>query len=782
MARAAQILDKIQNSFRENPVLEVADRRYVLGEKPIAKGGMGLVYAVTVEGNTAFPFNVYDRKRRLYQVEETLTKAVLKIPFADQEFARQAIRTEREALERPAHPNVVRLLEVIQIPIGGGETIDGLVLERLLPSPTELLSTGPLEDRTGTDTATAIEMLANLLKALNTIHYHKRIYLCDIKPLNMLLRVGWSAPDAEAGRPRDEYVRRLSNGDLQWAFIDLGIAVPREAVNSKTKSFIGSTEYSPPESVIDFILSERRDVYSLVATFAEMLTGKKPYLTALLDAKRRFQEAMEKAKKPGEKKKLLSRRGRMAFEAVRDAMKDGVAPYDYDKVLNAFQSSPECSKIDQGSLDKMTVALQSVFEEGLHPDPKQRATADRLFQIMRTPFAINARATESFLDDYFMVRFRQNILPRATEVISKKDNAAYHFTGLPQETFNGYFEMADSQAIAPGPAPVDDLAPLFQTIFEGEMPNARGSGQQAPAGLDEDVGGFEDGLVSQAGDAMLSSNFADAPGPGSGSYPIRDMAPPPPRPPTGRMPRPATGRMPRPTGRLGPPPGAGPGSGSYPIGEPGSGSYPLREPGSGAHPIRGPKGPRTGRLPRPGPGGPPGPRGPKTGRRRRTTSGGMPRGPLTGRIPPGGPEPGPRRGPPAGPPPSRGPAKPGPQRPPTGRIPRTPTGRIPRPATGRMPRPTGRLGPPPGAGPGSGSYPIGEPGSGAYPLPNPSGAPPIPRPKGPGHKAGPGPRPRPNTGRMPPRPGPQRAPTERQSREKLNKRLPPPGKNRPPAP
>lgn len=775
MARAAQILDKIQNSFRENPVLEVADRRYVLGAKPIAKGGMGLVYAVTVEGNTAFPFKVYDRKRRLYEVQETLTKAVLKIPFADQEFARQAIRTEREALERPAHPNVVRLLEVIQIPIGGGETIDGLVLERLLPSPTELLSTGPLEDRTGTDTATAVEMMANLLKALNTIHYHKRIYLCDIKPLNMLLRVGWSAPDAEAGRPRDEYVRRLSNGDLQWAFIDLGIAVPREAVNSKTKSFIGSTEYSPPESVIDFILSERRDVYSLVATFAEMLTGKKPYLTALLDAKRRFQEGMDKAKSPKEKKKLLSRRGRMAFEAVRDAMKDGIPPYDYDKVLNAFQSSPECSKIDQGSLDKMTVALQSVFEEGLHPDPKKRATADRLFQILRAPFAINARATDSFLDDYFMVRFRQNILPRASEVISKKDNAAYHFIGLPQETFNGYFEMADSTAMAPGPAPTDDLAPLFQTIFEGEMPKPRATGQLPRDGLEEEVGGFEDGLVSQAGDAMLSSNFAEAPG--SGAYPLRD-----PPPPTGRMPRPGTGRMPRPTGRLSPGPRPGPGSGAYPIGEPGSGAYPLREPGSGAHPIRGP-GPRTGRMPRPGPGGPPpGARGPKTGRRRRTTSGGMPRGPLTGRIPSGGPDAGARRGPPGPNPPQRPPANPGEPRPPTGRMKRPPTGRMPRPATGRMPRPTGRLNPGPRPGPGSGAYPIGEPGSGAYPLPSQSGERPLPPPKGPGPRPGPGGRPPPKTGRLPRRPGPKRAPTERQSRERLQERLPPPGNNRPPAP
>lgn len=759
MARAAQILDKIQNSFRENPVLEVADRRYVLGDKPLAKGGMGLVYAVTVEGNTAFPFKVYDRKRRLYEVEEKLTKAVLKIPFADQEFARQAIRTEREALERPAHPNVVRLLEVIPIPIGGGETIDGLVLERLLPSPTELLSTGPLEDRTGTDTATAIEMLANLLKALNTIHYHKRIYLCDIKPLNMLLRVGWSAPDAEAGRPRDEYVRRLANGDLQWAFIDLGIAVPREAVNSKTKSFIGSTEYSPPESVIDFILSERRDVYSLVATFAEMLTGKKPYLKALLDAKGRFRESMDKAKSPSEKKKLLSRRGRMAFEAVRDAMKDGQAPYDYDQLLNAFQSSPECSKVDQGTLDKMTVALQAIFEEGLHPDPKQRATADRLFQIMRAPFSINARATDSFLDDYFMVRFRQNVLPRASEIVSKKENAAYYFTSLPQEKFNGFFEMVDSQMADPGPAPVDDLAPLFHTHFEGELPEARATGKLDRSELEETGDGFEDGLVSQAGDAMLSSNFSDSPGPGSGSYPIRGMAPPPKRPPTGRMPRPSTGRMPRRTGRMGP----GPGSGAYPIREPGSGAYPVR--GAGGRPPGGPppggpasQGPRTGRLPRPGPGGP---RGPQTGRRRRTTSGGMPRGPLTGRLPHGGPE-----GPRGGPPPPRGPAKSGPQR--------APTGRMPRPPTGRMPRPTGRMGP----GPGSGAYPIREPGSGSYPLPKSSDERPLPPPRAPRPGPGPGPRP---TGRMPRRPGPGRPPSERRNRDELKERLRPPP-NPPPGP
>ena len=38
------------------------------------------------------------------------------------------------------------------------------------------------------------------------------------------------------------------------------------------------------EAVLDFYLSERRDIYSLAATFGEMVTGKKPHLKALLEA------------------------------------------------------------------------------------------------------------------------------------------------------------------------------------------------------------------------------------------------------------------------------------------------------------------------------------------------------------------------------------------------------------------------------------------------------------------------------------------------------------------
>ena len=64
-------------------------------------------------------------------------------------------------------------------------------------------------ERRGLDPATAVEMYLNLLKGLNTIHFQKRIYLCDIKPPTIMMRTPGVVSQAASGDLQGELVRRL---------------------------------------------------------------------------------------------------------------------------------------------------------------------------------------------------------------------------------------------------------------------------------------------------------------------------------------------------------------------------------------------------------------------------------------------------------------------------------------------------------------------------------------------------------------------------------------------
>lgn len=164
----------------------------------------------------------------------------------DMARARQRIRREAEVLARLDHPNVVRLLDLI-------DNGDEIVL--VMP----YLGGGTLADhvrQSGPLSAGQIELLADsLLDALASAHRNGIIHR-DIKPSNVLF---------------DE------NGRAQLA--DFGMATIRDATSglTMTGAVVGTPDYMAPEQARGAPATPASDVFALGATLLFAATGEPPY-------------------------------------------------------------------------------------------------------------------------------------------------------------------------------------------------------------------------------------------------------------------------------------------------------------------------------------------------------------------------------------------------------------------------------------------------------------------------------------------------------------------------
>jgi hypothetical protein len=196
----------------------------------LGRGGMGVVdLAVGPDGRPV-----------------AIKRLVLHGSVHDMARARQRIHREAQALLALDHPNIVRLLEVIE---------DGDDLILVMP----YLAGGTLADQVrahGPLTADQVRMLAPpLLSALAAAHRQGIVHR-DIKPANVLF-------DAD-GRPY---------------LADFGVASLRDATSGLTATgmMVGTPEFMAPEQARGEVATPASDVFSLGATLAFAATGNPPY-------------------------------------------------------------------------------------------------------------------------------------------------------------------------------------------------------------------------------------------------------------------------------------------------------------------------------------------------------------------------------------------------------------------------------------------------------------------------------------------------------------------------
>ncbi len=178
--------------------------------------------------------------------EVALKHLVLHGSAAEMARARRRIRREAEVLARLTHPNVVRLLDVVD---------DGDEIVLVMP----YLSGGTLADHVrarGPLAPGQVELVADsLLDGLAAAHREGVVHR-DIKPANVLF-------DAH-GRA---------------CLADFGIATLRDATSglTGTGAIVGTTDYMAPEQARGESATSATDVFALGATLLFAATGEPPY-------------------------------------------------------------------------------------------------------------------------------------------------------------------------------------------------------------------------------------------------------------------------------------------------------------------------------------------------------------------------------------------------------------------------------------------------------------------------------------------------------------------------
>ena len=201
--------------------------------KKIGKGGMGVIYLA-----------------RHTQLDSLRALKVLPAESADEHplFAERFIREARIA-SQIRHPNVVEVMDVesdseLNLSYIVMEYVDGGSLRQVLRSLPRL----SIEQ--------AVVTVQGISEALSTAYSHGIVHR-DIKPDNIMF---------------------TKNGGVKLA--DLGIAKKDDEEDNLTKTnvMMGTPAYLSPEQVENpKAVDVRSDIYSLGATFYEILTGQVPY-------------------------------------------------------------------------------------------------------------------------------------------------------------------------------------------------------------------------------------------------------------------------------------------------------------------------------------------------------------------------------------------------------------------------------------------------------------------------------------------------------------------------
>ncbi len=146
------------------------------------------------------------------------------------------------------HPNIITVFDI------------GIADEAMFISM-EYIDGGDLKTRMELPITpdTALDYLAKIGAGLHTAHRRGVVHR-DIKPANIMFR-----------------------DDDTPLITDFGIAKQTDLIDkdlTSTGLFLGSPNYVSPEQADGIVIDGRADIYSLGCMFYEMLTGKKPYISA----------------------------------------------------------------------------------------------------------------------------------------------------------------------------------------------------------------------------------------------------------------------------------------------------------------------------------------------------------------------------------------------------------------------------------------------------------------------------------------------------------------------
>ncbi len=223
--------------------------RVVLGRyriiKPLARGGMGMVYLGRTEGAAGF-------------ARPVVIKRILPHLLTDPEMAKMFVR-EARILSNLHHPGIVGVID-----FGEEDSAYVMVLEYVHGYDVGLWRKFLANDGRQMSTQTAVHVMIRVLDALHYAHTLKRpdgtllkIIHRDISPGNILLDV-------------EGHVRLL----------DFGIArIANEANEYKTEeaTFKGKLAYAPPELLRGQEPSPRSDLYSCAVVLYQLLAGENPF-------------------------------------------------------------------------------------------------------------------------------------------------------------------------------------------------------------------------------------------------------------------------------------------------------------------------------------------------------------------------------------------------------------------------------------------------------------------------------------------------------------------------
>jgi serine/threonine-protein kinase len=218
----------MQASLRKVPEIGETFAGYTI-ESLLGRGGMGTVFLAT-----------HERLRRKVALK------VLASDIADDPVFRERFIRESQVAASLDHPNVVPIYDadesdgVLYIAMG---FVDGTDLRALL------------RDKRRLSPERTVEVIDQVASALDAAHESSLVHR-DVKPANILL--------AEPG------------GKAYLS--DFGLAKPSTGERmTRTGSFIGTVDYSPPEQIAGSPLDGRTDVYALGCVIFECLSGVPPF-------------------------------------------------------------------------------------------------------------------------------------------------------------------------------------------------------------------------------------------------------------------------------------------------------------------------------------------------------------------------------------------------------------------------------------------------------------------------------------------------------------------------
>jgi serine/threonine protein kinase len=221
----------------------------VLLAEPLGQGGMGVVHRAWLE---------YSAAGRLAGTPgHPVAVKVLRLELRGSERARELFQREARALERLAHPNIVRFVGLCE-----GEGQLAIVMEYVQGSPLSHVIHAADKCRTSSEAPClaperAWHYFAQLLGALAAVHTLGILHR-DVKAANVLIR-----PDGAT------------------KLTDFGIArLPEGGPGGATGGMVAGTgAYMSPEQVRGDPLDPRADLYSAAIVLYEMLTGRTPFDT-----------------------------------------------------------------------------------------------------------------------------------------------------------------------------------------------------------------------------------------------------------------------------------------------------------------------------------------------------------------------------------------------------------------------------------------------------------------------------------------------------------------------